>query len=160
MKTFNNILEDTSRYSFSYNNRLLKGSIYSINKSLVHIDLGLKATINLEKADIAFLQPKEIKLNGRPLICTSGVDDMETLINMKSISKEYVWSLLEKIHELKLPILGRIICFIKGGGSIGILGFTGFMPHRFLFSLKSNSFANWLTQTKPVLGGCDFSQDP
>ena len=64
MKTFNNILEDTSRYSFSYNNRLLKGSIYSINKSLVHIDLGLKATINLEKADIAFLQPKEIKLNG------------------------------------------------------------------------------------------------
>ena len=69
MKTFNNILEDTSRYSFSYNNRLLKGSIYSINKSLVHIDLGLKATINLEKADIAFLQPKEIKLNGRPLIC-------------------------------------------------------------------------------------------
>ena len=152
MKTFNNILEDTSRYSFSYNNRLLKGSIYSINKSLVHIDLGLKATINLEKADIGFLQPKEIKLNGRPLICTSEVDDMETLINMKSISKEYVWSLLEKIHELKLPVLGRIVCLIKGGGSIGILGFTGFMPHRFLFSVKSNNFANWLTQTKPVSG--------
>lgn len=152
MKTFNNILEDTSKYSFSYNNKIIKGSIYSINKSLVHIDLGLKSTISLDKQDIAFLQSKEIRLGGRPLACVNGIESSDSLVTMRSISQDYVWELLERIHELQLPILGRILGLIKGGGSIGVLGFTGFMPHRFLFNVKSSTFANWLTQTKPVVG--------
>jgi ribosomal protein S1 len=152
MKTFNNILEDTSRYSFSYNNRIIKGSIYNINKSLVHVDLGLKSTVNLDKQDIKFLQPKELRLGGQPLIYVGNIESSDSLTTIHSISHDYVWELLEKIHELQLPILGRILGLIKGGGTIGLLGFTGFMPHRFLFNVKSNTFANWLTKTKPVIG--------
>jgi ribosomal protein S1 len=152
MKTFNNILEDTSKYSFSYNNRIIKGSVYNINKSLVHIDVGLKSTINLDKQDVAFLQPKEVRLGGQPLICVNNIESTHSLITMRSISQNYVWELLEKIHELQLPILGRVLELIKGGGTIGLLGFTGFMPHRFLFNTKSNTFGNWLTQNKPIIG--------
>lgn len=152
MKTFNNILEDTSTYSFSYDNRTMRGSIYNINKSLVHIDLGLKSTIDLDRRGVAFLQSKEIQLGGQPLVCVDNIENSDSLLSTQSISQEYVWGLLERIHELQLPILGRILGLIKGGGSIGLLGFTGFMPHRFLFNVKSNTFANWLTQTKPIVG--------
>jgi len=130
----------------------MRGSIYNINKSLVHIDLGLKSTVNLDKQDIAFLQPKEVRLGGQPLICVNHMGSSDSLITMQGISQDYVWGLLERIHKLQLPILGRILGLIKGGGSIGLLGFTGFMPHRFLFNVKSNAFAKWLTQTKPVVG--------
>jgi len=130
----------------------MRGSVYNINKSLIHIDLGLKSTINLDKRDVAFLQSKEVRLGGRPLTHVTNVESSDSLVTIQSLSQNYVWELLERVHKLQLPVLGRILGFIKGGGSIGLLGFTGFMPHRFLFNVKSSTFTNWLTQTKPVVG--------
>jgi ribosomal protein S1 len=155
MKTFSSLIKKDPNIP----NTNVEGTVYNIEKNIVYVDLETKDSVKLNGADPSLFQVRYLQVGDQTRLCVR-----EDNIHIAgSLTKENAWDLICKVYRTKSTILGRLLSKIKGGGGIGLLGFIGFIPNRFLYKKRrkrkymSPAFLRWLKRQRiPQVGDLFF----
>jgi hypothetical protein len=182
MTIYNNYIQENKlndRYSLgnfykfpALNNRLLKTKIKKnfIKNKTITLDCGLKTPykalpyeLNSLRAKNRIISTKNINLEDNITLQFNGItpsDDIllnspkDTLNKASSDVVETIQRLkdLKRIFLRKKTLKGRILKPVRGGFSVAINGFIGFLPNSHLIKERSPSLNDWQNKTKVLLG--------
>ena len=118
-----------------FDNRVIEGVVLK-SKKTNYIDIGFKYPVNIESKD---------NLNTSLIFKTNCLETIFYDVNVnyveikRNINRSIIWSILKKAFQQKCFIKGRILNLARGGFSVGIYGFAGFLQKKLHLSSKKNT---------------------
>src|SRR6202051_3774104 len=111
--------------------RVLKGTVVSINSSYLVVDIGLKSegVVPVEEAkdhegNVKFQPGDAIDV----LVEKGHTDEGYVNLSYQKAQRLHAWDEIEKAHNEKASVKARVIDRIKGGLTVDILGARAFLP--------------------------------
>jgi small subunit ribosomal protein S1 len=111
--------------------RVLKGTVVSINSNYLVVDIGLKSegVVSLEEAkdhdgNVKFQPGDSIDV----MVEKGHTEEGYVNLSYQKAQRLHVWDEIEKAHNDKASVKARVIDRIKGGLTVDILGARAFLP--------------------------------
>ncbi len=123
------LLNETSGKSFE--GKVVKGRIITIDNEFVIIDVGLKSEGRVQKREFSMPgQEAQIRVGDEVEVFVERMEnrDGETQLSREKARREEVWADLEKMHERGERVTGVIFGKVKGGFTVDLGGAVAFLP--------------------------------
>lgn len=117
-----------------FKNRIVESTNLNFN-NFTAIDVGFKYIV---KADNKSYQTQYTLLKLIKLETFFNDSLINSLIAKNNISQNSNWSIIKKAFTIKSILPGKILNPFRKGFSVGIFGFVGFIPRKYLLTNSSN----------------------
>jgi ribosomal protein S1 len=120
---------------YELNNLRIKNRVISTNKTKIEDTITLQFNGVTPSDDVLLSSPQTIKKDSSDVI--------EIIQRLKNLKRTF---LRKKI------VKGRILKPVRGGFSVAVEGFVGFLPNSHLIKERSPSLEHWTNKTKVLFG--------
>ena len=130
-ENFADLLEELIGDKASFEGRLIKGTVISIDNDAALIDVGLKVEGRVPLKEFSAPgQPTELKIGDQVEVFIERIENRrgEAVLSRERARREEAWEKLEKAHERVERVDGIIFGRVKGGFTVDLDGAIAFLP--------------------------------
>ena len=134
-----------------------------VKKGILHLDLGHKKNSYFPEHLCTEYYDEDLQAFSKPSVGGSKTfflnqietPDGDIIVNAprrRDYSTEERWKAIEHSCVTGTFVMGRLLNAVKGGFSVGLAGFVGFVPNSQLLKGKSPSLTHWEERIRPFIG--------
>ena len=130
-ESFEALLNQSMNNSESFEGQVVEGTIVSIDKEAVIVDVGLKSEGRIAIKE--FQTPgetAELNIGDKVEVYVDRLEDRngDAVLSREKARREEAWGELEKLHEAEERVNGIIFNRVKGGFTVDLQGAVAFLP--------------------------------
>ncbi|GHS94653.1 30S ribosomal protein S1 [Alphaproteobacteria bacterium] len=129
-ESFSDLLEQSFEGQGSFEGKVVKGIIVSLQSDVVVVDVGLKSEGRIPLSEFQAFGLPDIRPGDEVSVFVERLEDRngDISLSLEKARKEEIWSNLEKAFADGTSVEGAILGRVKGGVAVDLAGTSAFLP--------------------------------